>query len=144
VRVVRRTIYSEAFEKVQQDPTVSYLLGSPLRAYGMDHGGHRGRRNEMERWELTEPDGSEVSVVRFTVAGPQGMGIVQTQVPRTRRRGDFLYIIFEHRPSRKLTFVLDNRGEKSAAAPPAPPAPLETPPPPPTPLAPAAPAAAAA
>ena len=52
--------------------------------------------------------------MRFTVAGPQGMGIVQTQVPKSRRRGDFKYIIFEHRPSRKAVMVLDNRGEKGA------------------------------
>ena len=139
-----QTIYSEAFEKVQQDPIVSYALGSPMKAYGMDRGSHRGRRNEMERWELTEANGDEVSVVRFTVAGPQGMGIVQTQVPRSRRRGDFKYILFEHRPSRKLVFVLDNRDDanskdpntKEASAPP-PIAPAPDAPPP-------APAAAAA
>ena len=143
-----QTIYSEAFEKVQQDPIVSYALGSPMKAYGMDRGSHRGRRNEMERWELTEANGDEVSVVRFTVAGPQGMGVVQTQVPRSRRRGDFRYILFEHRPSRKLVFVLDNRDDatsdnkkdpqqakEAASAPPA----IA-----PAPAAPAAPAAAAA
>ena len=81
---MHRTIYSEAFDIVQKDPTVSYLLGSPMKAYGV--GGNRGRRNEMERWELTEADGEEVSVVRFTVAGPQGAGMVQTQVPRGRLR----------------------------------------------------------
>ena len=137
----RRTIYSEAFEKVQQDPIVSYALGSPMKAYGMSRGDNRGRRTEMERWELTEPDGEEVSVVRFTVAGPQGMGIVQTQVPKSRRRGDFKYIIFEHRPSRKAVMVLDNRGEKGAdpkaGGVPAPPAPIS-----PAPVAPTAAAAA--
>ena len=109
--VLCRTIYSEAFEKVQQDPNVSYLLGSPMKAYGV--GGNRGRRNEMERWELTETNGDEVSVVRFTVAGPQGAGIVQTQVPRGRRRGEFNYIAFEYR--RKLLMILDNRADKTAA-----------------------------
>ena len=112
----RRTIYSEAFEKVQQDPIVSYALGSPMKAYGTSRGDNRGRRNEMERWELVEPDGEEVSVVRFTVAGPQGMGIVQTQTPKSRRRGEFKYIIFQHPPSRKTVMVLDNRGEKGADA----------------------------
>ena len=87
---------------MQQDPTVSYALGSPMKAFGMDRGGHRGRRNEMERWDLTEPNGDEVSLVRFTVAGPQGAGIVQANVPRNRRRGEFKYILFEHRPSRKV------------------------------------------
>jgi len=83
------------------------------------------------------------------VAGPQGMGIVQTQVPRARRRGDFEYIIFEHRPSRKLVFVLDERADKAKAKPPPVPAAppdanqlpsagvgaLAEPPPPPKPLA---------
>ena len=141
VCVLRRIIYSEAFEKVKEDPIVSYALGSPMKAYGMSRGDGRGRRNEMERWELTEPNGDEVSLVRFTVAGPQGMGIVQTQVPRSRRRGDFKYIIFEHRPSRKAVMVLDNRGEgESKGAPAGPP---DVPPVPlaPAPIAPAAPAA---
>ena len=124
----RRTIYSEAFDKVRMDPTISYALGSPMRAYGMDRGGDRGRRNEMERW-----DTEECSIVRFTVAGSQGMGIVQVQVPKARRRGEFDYIIFEHRPTRKLIRVLDNRGKKEeeAAVPTPPPSstPSELPPP---------------
>lgn len=114
-----------------------------MKAYGI--GGNRGRRNEMERWELTEANGDEVSVVRFSVAGPQGAGTVQTQVPRGRRRGDFNYIIFEYR--RKILFVLDNRGDKTAAlAPPqeASTAKAEDVPPPPAALAPASSAAAAA
>ena len=111
-----QTIYSEAFEEVKQNATISYALGSPLKAYGMDRGGHRGRRNEMERWDLTEPNGDEVSLVRFTVAGPQGAGIVTAQVPRSRRRGEFRYIVFEHRPSRKMLLVLDHRVNKEAQA----------------------------
>jgi import inner membrane translocase subunit TIM21 len=109
-------IYSEAFDKVQQDPDVAYALGTPLRAYGADHGTPRGRRNTMERWELHE-GGQEVSVVRFNVAGPQGSGVVQAQVPSSRSRGDFHYIIFENRRTRQLTHVLDNRADKAAALP---------------------------
>ena len=109
-----QTIYSEAFEKVKLDPNVSYALGSPLRAHGIDRGGSRGRRNEMERWDVTE-SGDDVSIVRFAVSGPQGAGIVQVQVPTSRRRGEFKYIIFENMRSRQLIHVLDTRADEVAA-----------------------------
>ena len=107
-------IYSEAFEKIKADPNVSYALGSPMRAYGIDHGGERGRRNAMERWEVQE-NGKDLSIVRFTVAGPGGAGVVQVQVPAQRRRGEFRYIIFENRRNRQLFHVLDKRAEEAAA-----------------------------
>ena len=94
---------------------VSYALGSPLRAFGADHGSSRGRRNAMERWDLEEA-GSEVVVVRLHVSGPQGSGTVQVQTPANRRSGDFNYIIFEHPRSRKMIHVLDNRAENAAKA----------------------------
>ena len=108
-----QVIYTEAFERVQADPSVSYVCGSPLRAYGADHGGSRGRRNSMERWDVVE-NGEELSVVRFSVAGPQGAGIVQVQTPTKRKRGEFEYIIFENRGSRTLTHVVDRRQERAA------------------------------
>lgn len=87
---------------------ISYMLGSPLRAFGADHGGGRGRRNAIERWDLSEGE-SEVIVARFHVSGPQGFGTVQVQAPANRRRGQFNYIIFEHPQTRKMIHVLDNR-----------------------------------
>ena len=116
-RCPRRTIYSEAFDIVQKDPNVSYLLGSPLKAYGV--GGNRGRRNEMERWEMTEQNGDLVTVVRFSVGGPQGAGTIQTQVPRSRKRGEFNYIVFGF--NRRYFSILDNRGKKEEDAVPPPP-----------------------
>lgn len=117
-----QSIYSEAFDKVKFDPDVSLALGSPLRAFGIDHGSERGRRNAMERWEVQE-NGTDYSVVRFTVAGPQGAGLVQVQVPANRRRGEFRYIIFEDRSrvrdrnaNRRLVHVLDRRADEMAAA----------------------------
>ena len=42
-------LFSEAFEAVKADPEVTQLLGSPLKGYGEDRGGHRsGRRNFVE------------------------------------------------------------------------------------------------
>ena len=144
-------IYSEAFEKVQQDSKLCNALGTPLRAHGTDHGGGRGRRNTMERWDVEE-NGENLSVVRFGVAGPQGAGVVQVQTPRNRSRGEFKYIIFEapHPRGRMIYHVYDGRNGGAGDAPAAaaePPAPLtrapsgvpkvdEVPPPPP-PLAPA-------
>ena len=102
---------------MQQDPTVSYALGSPMKAYGMDRGGNRGRRNEMERWELTHNEtGEAISLVRFMVAGPQGLGIVQVQTPANRKRGEFEYIIYEDRRTRGVAYVVDNRQEHAVAA----------------------------
>jgi hypothetical protein len=109
-----QVIYSEAFDLVQKDPTVAYTVGTPMKAHGIDHGSARGRRNAMERWEVQE-DGKEWSVVRFAVAGPQGVGLVQVQAPSNRRRGEFRYIIFENRRSRQLVHVLDRRAEEAAA-----------------------------
>lgn len=118
--VSTQSIYNEALDLVKANGDVSYALGSPLRAFGADHGGSRGRRNAMERWDLNE-GGSEVTVVRFHVSGPQGAGSVQVQVPANRRRGEFTYIIFEPARSRKMVHVLDNRGELAAKAMVAPP-----------------------
>lgn len=112
-----QVIFNEALERVQLDSSVGGALGTPLKAYGADRGGDRGRRNAFERWE-TEEEGVPVVTVRFNVAGPNGTGTVVAQVPRGRKRGEFRYIMFEHR--RKLVTVLDAR---VAPAPPAPPAP---------------------
>jgi hypothetical protein len=114
-----QTIYSEAFEKVKVDPLIANGLGSPLRAHGIDHGGARGRRNEMERWDDTEA-GQDITIVRFAVSGPQGAGAVLVQVPRPRRRGEFKYIIFENLTCpafkrRQLVHVLDTRADEAAA-----------------------------
>ena len=137
-------IYSEAFEKVQQDPKLSAALGTPLHAHGS--GGNRGRRNTMERWEVVE-NGEELSVVRFTVGGPNGSGDVVVQTPKSRSRGEFKYIIFEtpHPRGRAIYHVYDGRsgGEDEAAAAAAAPAPIAPAaeaavPPPPAPIAPAA------
>lgn len=114
-----QTIYSEAFEKVKVDPLIANGLGSPLRAHGIDHGGARGRRNEMERWDVTEA-GQDLTLVRFAVSGPQGAGAVLVQVPAKRRRGEFKYIIFENLTCpafkrRQLVHVLDTRADEAAA-----------------------------
>lgn len=113
-----QTIYSEAFEKIKLDPTISYGLGSPLRAHGVDRGGERGRRNEMERWDVEE-SGQELTSVRFAVSGPQGAGFVLVQTPTKRKRGEFKYIIFENRSCptlkrRQLVHVLDTRADEAA------------------------------
>ena len=107
-----QVIFSEALEKVQQDPTIAYTLGTPLKGFGV--AGTPGRRNAMDRWEVIEGEG-EYSVVRFTVAGSQGAALVQVQVPVQRKRGEFRYIICEL-PQRKLVHVLDNRPAEAEAA----------------------------
>ena len=98
-----QVIFSEALEKVQQDPTIAYTLGTPLKGFGS--GGSPGRRNAMDRWDVLEGD-SQYTVVRFTVAGSQGAALVQVQVPVERKRGEFRYIIAEL-PQRKLVHALD-------------------------------------
>ncbi|KAL3932879.1 MAG: hypothetical protein SGPRY_000528, partial [Prymnesium sp.] len=101
IREATQTIFNEALEEVKANGDISYMLGSPLRAFGADHGGGRGRRNAIERWDLSEGE-SEVIVARFHVSGPQGFGTVQVQAPANRRRGQFNYIIFEHPQTRKM------------------------------------------
>ena len=123
-----QSIYAEAFEHVKQNPDVSYALGSPLRAFGLDTRA-RGSRSNMERWEVSE-NGEDLSIVRFFVQGPQGAGIVQTQVPKNRRSGEFKYIVFRNARTRQTSKILDNRIGGGAVVPePAaeasPPAPLE-------------------
>jgi len=123
------SIFNDAFDLVKANGDVAHVLGTPLRAFGANHGNQSGRRNAKERWELTE-GGAEVIVLRFHVSGPQGMGTVQAQVPANRRRGEFNYIIFENPRTRKMIHVLDMRAEnaaKAAAAVAIPPAPKEAP-----------------
>jgi len=111
-----QSIFNEALDKVSLDANVGMALGSPLKAWGT--GGSSGRRNAIERWELEE-DGKAVTVIRFNVAGPQGTGRVVVQVPQNRKRGQFRYIMFEHR--RKLVPILDNRADEQPSTPPPPP-----------------------
>ena len=43
------TVFDSAFNKIRDHPQVSKRFGTPLKAYGRDHGGHReGRRNFIE------------------------------------------------------------------------------------------------
>ena len=113
-------IFSEALEKVSQDPNVAFALGTPMRGYGSGGRGE-GRRNAKERWEVSE-GGNEYSVVRFHVAGSQGSALVQAQVPKQRRRGEFRYIIVEL-PRRRLVHARPVTSEDG----PAPPMPLVAP-----------------
>ena len=84
---------------MRMDPTISYALGSPMRAYGMDRGGDRGRAT-MER--------PHEECKGFTVAG------------RRRHRAGAGEGEAARRPTtlplstgrRKLIRVLDNRGKK--------------------------------
>ncbi len=53
------TIFNRAFETIQMDPNIANHFGTPLKAYGRDHGGHReGRRNYIEHETYTSPDDS--------------------------------------------------------------------------------------
>ncbi len=53
------TIFNRAFETIQMDPNIANHFGTPLKAYGRDHGSHReGRRNYIEHEKYTSPDDS--------------------------------------------------------------------------------------
>ena len=108
-------IFSEALEKVSQDPNVAFALGTPMRGFGSGGGRGEGRRNAKERWEVSE-GGNEYSVVRFQVAGSQGSALVQAQVPKQRRRGEFRYIIVEL-PRRRLVHARLATSEDAPAQP---------------------------
>ncbi len=63
------TIFNRAFEAIQRDPDVANHFGTPVKAYGRDHGRHReGRRNFVEHEKYTSPvDSSKRCRVRFNL-----------------------------------------------------------------------------
>eukprot|EP00965_Chrysotila_dentata_P081374 2687105-Pleurochrysis_carterae.AAC.4 len=68
-RMPLQVIFNEAFDQVRLDGDILYALGTPLKAFGADHGSERGRRNAIDRWEVEE-GGEELSVVRDAERAP--------------------------------------------------------------------------
>ena len=104
------TIFSHAFDAVKENPEVTMRLGSPLKAFGHDHGGRReGRRNIIDKDEFKDEKGNDVVRIKFVVQGPRGKGIVYAARSSNLSRNDFLYLIFQVPAEGRSYALVDNR-----------------------------------
>ena len=73
-KIVRKhDFFSHAYDAVKENPEVTMRLGSPLKAFGHDHGGRReGRRNIIDKDEFKDEKGNDVVRIKFVVQGPRG------------------------------------------------------------------------
>jgi import inner membrane translocase subunit TIM21 len=90
-------------------------LGSPIRCYGKDHGGHKeGRRNFIEHVELNDKEGNKTRLrIKFNMKGPNGKGQVWAETQKNMNKGEFVYLIAKLYTGELVT-LQDNRRIMSA------------------------------
>ena len=105
-------VFNTSFDAIREHDEVVARLGSPVKAYGRDHGGHReGRRNFVSHDIYNDDDGLPHCRVKYTLEGPKGKANLYADVKKGASSGSFEYIILErHMRGRKEAIALiDNR-----------------------------------
>jgi len=105
------TVFDKAFDAIRENSEVKNRFGSPLKAYGRDHGGHReGRRNFIEHTEYNDKDdGSKRTRVRFNLEGKFGDAFVFAEVSSAMPSGEFVYVLVQDKRNGRVFTVIDNR-----------------------------------
>jgi len=104
-------LFNEAADVVTADPDVAARLGTPMKAYGKDHGGKReGRRNFIEHVELQDPnDGTPRLRIKFNVKGPNGLGFGYAEVRKGMPKGEWVYLMVQMQRGGDVITIHDNR-----------------------------------
>jgi len=104
-------VFDKAFSVVKKNNIVTSTFGSPLKAYGKDHGGHReGRRNFVEHTHyIEESEGSKRTRIRFNIQGQYGSAFVFAEVSNKMSHGDFVYVLVQDKRNGNVITVVDNR-----------------------------------
>mmetsp|Transcript_9001 Transcript_9001/g.11952 ORF Transcript_9001/g.11952 Transcript_9001/m.11952 type:complete len:287 (-) Transcript_9001:303-1163(-) len=109
-RMSPNNIFNEAFERLQGNAEIASRYGTPLNAYGKDHGGKReGRRNFIENVSYKGDDGSNRIRVRFNLKGPYGHGFVYAEVSDKMNPGEYVYLMVQNARDGSTNIIEDNR-----------------------------------
>ena len=105
--------------QVCKSEEVVSIFGEPLKAYGIDHGGHReGRRNFIQSREYEGEDGTKRLKVRFNLQGPYAGGIVfaETSDKLNSKNGEWVYLVVQSKKTGQAITLCDNRQALAAMA----------------------------
>lgn len=110
------SVFDKSFSLIREYDEVKNRLGTPLKAYGRDHGGKReGRRNFIEHTQYTDQeDGTNRTRVRYNLEGKFGMAFVFAEVSSDMPSGEFVYVLVQDKRNGHVITVVDNRSAIAA------------------------------
>jgi import inner membrane translocase subunit TIM21 len=111
-------LFSEALTEVLADVEIATRLGTPIKGYGRDHGGHReGRRNFISNVEMPADEGCDKSMrVKFNIEGPRKRhAYVYASVTPGMQKGEWLYLIVQVTATGEVFTLHDTRHESHEA-----------------------------
>ena len=80
-RMSATSLFSSAFDVIQNDSEIKYIVGENMKAFGKDIGRNEGRRNQIDsRTYKDEHDKSNRVRVRFNVKGNRGHVVAYAEV----------------------------------------------------------------
>uniref|UniRef100_A0A182P4K0 Mitochondrial import inner membrane translocase subunit Tim21 n=1 Tax=Anopheles epiroticus TaxID=199890 RepID=A0A182P4K0_9DIPT len=106
-------IYSEALERVKEEPRVKDALGAPIKGYGEET--RRGRRTRVAHTKY-EKDGVEYIRMQFHVQGFRNRGTVHLEKRKTASGGyeyRYLFVQLDYNPHSPI-ILEDNRLQQDA------------------------------
>lgn len=111
------SVFDKSFSIIREYDEVKNRFGTPLKAYGRDHGGHReGRRNFIEHTQYKDQeDGSNRTRVRYNLEGKFGNAFVFAEASSDMPSGEFAYILVQDKRNGHVITVVDNRSAIAAA-----------------------------
>uniref|UniRef100_A0A182WRV8 Mitochondrial import inner membrane translocase subunit Tim21 n=1 Tax=Anopheles quadriannulatus TaxID=34691 RepID=A0A182WRV8_ANOQN len=106
-------IYSEALERVKEEPRVKDALGAPIKGYGEES--RRGRRTRVAHTQYVK-DGVEYIRMQFHVQGFRNRGTVHLEKRKTDAGGydyRYLFVQLDYNPHSPI-ILEDNRLQQDA------------------------------
>ena len=104
------SLFNEALDQIRSNPDVADRLGTPIRGYGRDHGGHReGRRNFIENVSLKDSNGTPRLRIKFNMKGPHGHAFGFAEAKKGMSSGEWVYLIVQITRTGETITVVDNR-----------------------------------
>ncbi|XP_035912911.1 mitochondrial import inner membrane translocase subunit Tim21 [Anopheles stephensi] len=106
-------IYSEALERVKEEPRVKDALGAPIKGYGEES--RRGRRTRVAHTKYVK-DGVEFIRMQFHVQGFRNRGTVHLEKRKTESGGyeyRYLFVQLDYNPHSPI-ILEDNRLQQDA------------------------------
>ena len=110
------SLFDEAVTFLREDPEVTARLGTPVKGYGRDHGGHReGRRNFIQHTEVDDARTGQKHIrIKFNLEGPYQKAFVFAEVAPDMSKGEWVYMILQMKGTGEVHTVVDNRNALAA------------------------------
>ena len=105
-RMNPNSLFSELFDLLRHKDMITRLCGEDVKAFGRDVGrSTEGRRNHIDSYTYTGPDGSNRMRVRFNMKGSKGQVRVFAEVSDRMADNEYVYLIAQNvRTGRVHTF----------------------------------------